>query len=53
MTQSEISRYASYVSGILLPDVYAYMSSTEARDLLKHGETVEHLVPPSLLEMFD
>ena len=53
MAQPETSRYASYVSCILLPDVYAYMSSTEARDLLEHGETVEHLVPTSILEMFD
>ena len=53
MAHPEISRYASYVSSIFLPDVYAYMSSTEARDLLEHGETVEHLVPPSILEMFD
>ena len=53
MVQPEISRYASYVSCILLPDVYAYMSSTEARDLLERGETVEHLVPTSILEMFD
>lgn len=53
MAQPEIYRYAPYVSCIVLPDVYAYMSSTEARDLLEHGETVEHLVPPSILKMFD
>lgn len=53
MTQPEICRYAPYVSCLLLPDIYASMSSTEVRDLLEHGETVEHLVPPSLLEMFD
>ena len=53
MAQPEIRRYAPYVSYILLPDAYAYMSSTEARDLLEHGETVEHLIPPSILAMFD
>jgi len=53
MAQPEICHYAPYVSGILLPDVYAYMSSTEVRDLLEHGETVEHLLPPSLLAMLD
>lgn len=53
MTRPEICRYAPYVSCILLPDIYASMSSTEVRDLLEHGETVEHLVPPSLLAMFD
>ncbi len=53
MAQPEICRYAPYVSCILLPDVYAYMSSTAVRDLLERGETVEHLVPQSLLKMFD
>ncbi len=53
MAQPEICRYVSYVSCILLPDVYAYMSSTEVRDLLEHGETVEHLIPPSTLAIFD
>lgn len=52
MAQPEICRYSPYVSCILLPDVYAYMSSTEARTLLERGETVEHLVPPSILKMF-
>lgn len=53
MAQPEICRYAPYVSCIFLPDVYAYMSSTAVRDLLERGETVEHLVPQSLLKMFD
>lgn len=53
MAQPEICRYAPYISCILLPDVYAYMSSTEVRDLLEHDETVEHLVPPSILKMFN
>ena len=53
MAQPEIYRYAPYVSCISLPDVYASMSSTEVRDLLAHGETVEHLLPPSILAMFD
>ena len=52
MAQPEICRYAPYVSCIFLPDVYAYMSSTAVRDLLERGETVEHLVPQSLLKMF-
>lgn len=52
MAQPEICRYSPYISCILLPDVYAYMSSTEARALLERGETVEHLVPPSILKMF-
>jgi nicotinic acid mononucleotide adenylyltransferase len=53
MTQPEIRRYAPYVSCILLPDVYAYMSSTEVRELLARGEAIEHLVPPSVLAMLD
>ena len=53
MDQAEIRQYASYVSGLLLPDVYAYMSSTEVRELLKRGEAIEHLVPPSILAMLD
>ena len=52
MAQSEISQYAAYVSCILLPDVYAYMSSTEVRELLEQGKAIEHLVPPSILEFF-
>lgn len=53
MAQPEIQQYASYVSSILLPDVYAYMSSTEVRELLVRGEAIEHLVPPSILAMLD
>ena len=53
MEQPEIRRYASYVSCLLLPDVYAYMSSTEVRELLMRGEAIEHLVPPSILAMLD
>ena len=53
MAQPEICRYDAYVSCILLPDVYAYMSSTEVRELLDRGEAIEHLVPPSILAMFD
>lgn len=53
MAQPEIRRYTSYVSRLLLPDTYAYMSSTEARELLERGEVIEHLVPPSILAMFD
>lgn len=53
MNQSEVHRYAPYVSCLLLPDVYAYMSSTEVRELLKQGEAIEHLVPPSILAMLD
>ena len=51
MNQPEIRRYTPYVSCLLLPDVYAYMSSTEVRELLKRGEAIEHLVPPSILAM--
>ncbi len=53
MEQPEIHQYAPYVSCLLLPDVYAYMSSTEVRELLKRGEAIEHLVPPSILAMLD
>ncbi|MDE0689917.1 MAG: hypothetical protein OXI61_17270 [Candidatus Poribacteria bacterium] len=53
MDQPEIRQYAPYVSCLLLPDVYAYMSSTEVRELLERGEAIEHLVPPSLLAMLD
>ena len=53
MDQAEIRRYAPYVSCLLLPDVYASMSSTEVRELLKQGEAIEHLVPPSILAMLD
>ena len=53
MAQPEICQYTPYVSSILLPDVYAYMSSTEVRELLARGEAIEHLVPPSILAMFD
>ena len=51
MDQPEIRRYTPYVSCLLLPDVYAYMSSTEVRELLERGEAIEHLVPPSILAM--
>lgn len=51
MDQPEIRRYTPYVSCLLLPDVYAYMSSTEVRELLERGESIEHLVPPSILAM--
>ena len=50
MAAPEIRQYASYVSCIPLPDVYAYMSSTEVRELLEQGKAIEHLVPPSILE---
>ena len=53
MAQSEIQQYASYISSILLPDVYAYMSSTQVRELLARGEAIEHLVPPSILAMLN
>ena len=53
MAQPEIRQYASYVSSIPLPDVYAYMSSTQVRELLARGEAIEHLVPPSILAMLD
>ena len=53
MDRSEIRQYAPYVSCLLLPDVYAYMSSTEVRELLKRGEAIEHLVPSSILAMLD
>ena len=53
LNQPEIRRYIPYVSCLLLPDVYAYMSSTEVRELLKRGESIEHLVPPSILTMLD
>ncbi|MYA68885.1 nicotinate-nicotinamide nucleotide adenylyltransferase [Candidatus Poribacteria bacterium] len=53
MAQPEIRQYTSYVSSILLPDVYAYMSSTQVRELLARGEAIEHLVPPSILAMLD
>ncbi len=53
MDQPEIRQYTPYVSCLLLPDVYAYMSSTEVRELLERGEAIEHLVPPSLLAMLD
>ncbi len=53
MDQPEIHQYTPYVSSLLLPDVYAYMSSTEVRELLKRGEAIEHLVPPSILAMLD
>ncbi|RKU38858.1 hypothetical protein C6496_04980 [Candidatus Poribacteria bacterium] len=53
MEQPEIHRYTSYVSGLLLPDTYAYMSSTEARELLERDEAIKHLVPSSILAMLD
>ena len=53
MNKSGIRQYAPYVSCLLLPDVYAYMSSTEVRELLKQGEAIEHLVPASILAMLD
>ena len=53
MNQPKIRRYVPYVSYVLLPDIYADMSSTEVRELLMQGETIEHLVPPSVLAMLD
>ena len=49
MAEPEIHQYASYVSCIPLPGIYAYMSSTEVRELLEQGKAIEHLVPPSIL----
>ena len=51
MARPDIHRYTCYVSHILLPDAYAYMSSTQVRELLARGEAIEHLVPPSILAM--
>lgn len=53
MDRPEIHRYVPYVSCLPLPDVYAYMSSTEVRELLRQGEAIEHLVPASILAMLD
>ena len=53
MDQPEIRSYAPYVSCLLLPDIYAYMSSTEVRERLEQDEAIEHLVPPFLLTMLD
>ncbi len=53
MAQPEIHRYTSYVSRLVLPDTYAYMSSTGVRELLARGESIEHLVPPSIFAMLD
>ncbi len=53
MGQPEIRRYTPYVSCLPLPDTYAYMSSTDARELLARGESIEHLVPSSILAMLD
>ena len=53
MAQPEIHQYTPYVSPLFLPDVYAYMSSTEVRELLEQGKAIEHLVPPSILTMLD
>ena len=53
MNQPEIRRYTPYVLCLPLPNVYAYMSSTEVRELLKRGESIEHLVPSSILAMLD
>ena len=51
MDQPEMRIYAPYVSCLLLPDIYAYMSATEVRERLERGEAIEHLVPPFLLAM--
>ncbi|RKU24938.1 hypothetical protein C6499_15970 [Candidatus Poribacteria bacterium] len=53
MAQPEICQYSAYVSSVLLPDAYAYMSSTEVRELLARGENIKHLVPPSIFAMLD
>ena len=53
MAQPEILRYTSYVSRLILPDTYAYMSSTAVRELLAQDTAIEHLVPPSLLAILD
>ena len=53
MAQPEIHRYTSYVSRLLLPDTYADMSSTAARELLAQDKATERLVPPSILAMLD
>ena len=53
IAQPEICQYASYISSILLPDVYAHISSTQVRELLARGEAIEHLVPPSIVAMLD
>ena len=53
MAKPEIRQYTPYVSLLFLPDVYAYMSSTEVRELLEQGKAIEHLVPPSILAILD
>ncbi len=53
MARTEVLQYAPYVSPLLLSDVYAYMSSTEVRERLKRGKSIEHLVPSSILTMLD
>ena len=53
MAQPDTQQYTCYVSSVLLPDVYAYISSTQVRELLVRGEAIEHLVPPSILAMLD
>ena len=53
MAQPEILRYTSHVSRLLLPDTYAYMSSTAVRELLAQDKAIEHLVPRSILAILD
>ncbi len=53
IAQPEIRQYTSYISWLLLPETYAYMSSTEVRELLDQDRAIEHLVPPSILAMLD
>ena len=53
MARPEIRRYTSYVSYLLLPDTYAYMSSTAVRERLAEGKAIEHLVPRSILALLD
>lgn len=50
MAQPEIRQYTRHVSPLFLPDIYAYMSSTEVRELLEQGKAIEHLVPASILD---
>ena len=50
MAQPEVRPYIPHVSCIVLPDVYADMSSTVVRRRLEQGKSIEHLVPSVISE---
>ncbi len=49
-TRPFVRPYAQSISCIMLPEIYADISSTGVRQRLEQGNSIEHLVPPGISE---